>query len=252
MDSAGLRKCTAYSSYQYFCKAVDWVFPPECGGCGKVGSSWCPDCSSKLIRLQDPVCLKCGLPIPRIGICSSCKLNPFPFVSLRSISEYTEPMRSAIIRMKKHSDYGLGLSLSTYLVSMFHTLNWKIDAVIPVPINKSHLNMRGYNQTDLFAYPFSLAIHTPYRPKLISRIRETQSQVGLNALERYENVKGAFKADPFFTSGKNILIIDDVATTCSSISSCSEALLVAGAKSVYGITLARPIVSYTNIIPEGI
>jgi competence protein ComFC len=252
MDTAGLRMCTAYSAYQYFWKAVDWVFPPECGGCGKVGSSWCPDCSSKLIMLQDPVCLKCGLPIPKIGICSSCKLNSFPFESLRSISEYTEPMRSAIIRMKKHSDYDLGLSLSKYLVSMFHTLNWKIDAVVPVPINKSHLNMRGYNQTDLFAYPFSLAIHSPYRPKLISRIRETRSQVGLNALERYENVKGAFKADPFYTSGKKILIINDVATTCSSISACSEALLGAGAKSVYGITLARPIVSYTNIIPEGI
>jgi ComF family protein len=154
--------------------------------------------------------------------------------------------------MKKHSDYGLGLSLSKYLVSMFHTLNWKIDAVVPVPINKSHLKMRGYNQTELFAYPFSLAIYSPYRPKLISRIRETRIQVGLNALERYENVKGAIKADPFYSSGKIILIIDDVATTCSSISACSEALLAAGAKSVYGITLARPIVSNTNIIFEGI
>ena len=252
MDSAGLRRCTAYSAYQNFWKSVDWIFPPECGGCGKVGSSWCPDCSSKLLMLQEPVCPKCGLPIPKIGICSTCKRNAFPFESLRSISEYTEPIRSAIIRMKKHSDYGLGLSLSKYLVSIFRTLNWNIDAVVPVPINKSHLNMRGYNQTDLFAFPFSLAIHTPYRPKLISRIRETRSQVGLNTQERYENVRGAFKADPSYTSGKNILIIDDVATTWSSISACSEALLAAGAKSVYGITLARPIVSNTTIIPEGI
>jgi competence protein ComFC len=252
MNLAGLRKCTAYSAYHTFWKTVDWIFPPECGGCGKVGSSWCPDCSGKIILLHDPVCLKCGLPIPKTGICSSCMRTAFPFETLRSISKYTEPMRSAIIRMKKHSDYGLGLSLSIYLVSMFHTLNWKIDAVVPVPINKSHLNKRGFNQTDLFAYPFSLAIDSPYRPKLISRIRETRSQVGLNALERHENVKGAFKADPAYASGKNVLIIDDVATTCSSISACSEALLSAGAKTVYGITLARPIVSNANIIPEGI
>jgi competence protein ComFC len=252
MDLAGLYKCTAYSSYQIFWKSVDWVFPPECGGCGKVGLSWCLDCRNKLIVPQEFVCLKCGLPDSKTDFCSSCKRNAFALEYLRSISEYTEPMRSAIIRMKKHSDYGLGLSLSKYLVSMFHNLNRNIDAVVPVPINKSHLIMRGYNQTEMFTYPFSLAIHSPYRLTPISRIRETRSQVGLNALERYENVKGAVKAVPPYTSGNNVHIIDDVATTCSSISACSEALLSAGAKSVHGITLARPIFSNTNIIPKGI
>ena len=142
--------------------------------------------------------------------------------------------------------------MSKYLTSMYKTLQWEIDAVVPVPIRKNHINQRGYNQTDLFAFPFSLAINSPYFPRSFVRIWDIRSQIGLSANERRTIVKDASKADPTFVEGKNILIIDDVVTTDSSKTACSNALLQAGANSVYGIALARPILSNLDMIPDGV
>jgi ComF family protein len=135
------------------------------------------------------------------------------------------------------------------LIDLFSKLAWKVDLIVPLPISKGHLLQRGFNQTDLFAYPLSLSLGIPYQNKALKRIRETRSQVGLNAKERSENVSGAFKAETSHVMGKVVLVLDDVATTGSSISACANALKDAGAKRVYGLTLARPILKESQITP---
>lgn len=240
---------TASSAYQLIWKVADWVFPPYCAGCGKCGFSWCPDCAQKILPILEPVCTSCGLPITQKGICMKCQNSPPGFDSLRSCSEYAEPLRSAIIRLKVYPDYGLGLELSYHLIDLFSKLGWKVDLAIPLPISKDHFHQRGFNQTDLFAYPLSLNFAIPYQKNAVKRIRETRSQVGLSAKERSENVSGAFKAETSKVIGKAVLVIDDVATTGSSISACAIALKDAGATRVYGLTLARPILKESQITP---
>ena len=240
---------TASSAYQLIWKVADWVFPPNCAGCGCSGFSWCPDCALKISPILEPVCTICGLPEPDKGICAKCRNSPPHFDSLRSCSDYAEPLRSAIIKLKDYPDYGLGLALSYHLIDLFSKLAWKVDLIVPLPISKGHLLQRGFNQTDLFAYPLSLSLGIPYQNKSVKRIRETRSQVGLNAKERSENVSGAFKAETSLVMGKVVLVLDDVATTGSSISACANALKDAGAKRVYGLTLARPILKESQITP---
>lgn len=252
MNSAGLNQRAAFFAYQSLWKAVDWVYPPTCAGCGRLGFSWCPACDEELIQIQEPICSKCGLPCTAGALCEQCRKETHSYRALRSCAEYAEPLRSAILRMKDNPDYGLGLRLSHHLVSTFKKQDWKIDLVVPVPINEVHYRKRGYNQTDLFGYPFSLAIHSHYKPKVLSRIRQTRSQVGLTARERMENVTGAFKADASQVREKNVIIVDDVATTGSSISACAAALLEAGAREVFGITLARPFLGNSLQIPDGV
>ncbi len=252
MTSAGRSKRTAFSAYQQLWKATDWVFPPYCGGCGQGGSSWCLECQSKTSPIPEPVCNRCGLPITGSGECRKCRTNPPNFDSLRSFSEYTEPLRSAIIRMKTHPDYGLGLALSNHLITLYSRLVWEADLIVPVPISKDHSQQRGYNQTDLFAYPLALMLGFPYKSKAISRIRDTRSQVGLPATERALNVIGAFKADRSLVRGKRIIVVDDVATTGSSISACASALKDSGAVKVYGLTLARPILKDLHNLPADV
>jgi predicted amidophosphoribosyltransferase len=75
------------------------------------------------------------------------------------------------------------------------------------------------------------------------RIRETQSQVELSLPERKNNMKGAFKALHHHVQGKNIIVIDDVTTSDSTLEACASALLEAGATAVYGLTVARAILS---------
>jgi ComF family protein len=120
-------------------------------------------------------------------------------------------------------------------------MKWEIDLITPVPLGLARLAERGYNQSSLLARPLSLALHVPYRPQILSRVRETRSQVGLTAAERRENVSGAFVARSNGIMGRNVLLVDDVTTSGSTLDACAEALFTAGARQVYGLTLARAV-----------
>ncbi|MGE5224806.1 MAG: ComF family protein [Omnitrophica WOR_2 bacterium] len=125
------------------------------------------------------------------------------------------------------------------MINSLNQLKWKIDVVVPVPLGVARLAERGYNQAALLARPVSLGMGLSYSSKALFRIRETRSQVELKASERKSNVKGAFQARSELVDGKHVLVIDDVATTGSTLGECARALLEAGAAQVVGFTLAR-------------
>ena len=113
------------------------------------------------------------------------------------------------------------------------------DTIIPIPLGDKRLIERGYNQVGIFAYPLSLNLKVKYSPRALRRIRETKPQVGLSAADRKINVRNAFQANRDFVFGKNILLVDDVATTGSTLSSAADAIMNAGAKKVVALTCAR-------------
>jgi predicted amidophosphoribosyltransferase len=121
------------------------------------------------------------------------------------------------------------------------SLNWKIDLLIPAPLGKKRLKERGYNQVGLVAKPLAYEVGLGYAPKALWKVRETRSQVGLSISQRGENVFDAYQADPVIVKRKSILLMDDVATTGSTIQSCTQALLNAGAQEVYALTIARAL-----------
>jgi predicted amidophosphoribosyltransferase len=86
-----------------------------------------------------------------------------------------------------------------------------------------------------------MALGIKYVPKGLVRVRETRSQVGLTKQERRDNVHDAFKASTSRVKGKTILVMDDVATTGSTLSSSAEALYSSGAKEIYALTVARAL-----------
>jgi predicted amidophosphoribosyltransferase len=98
---------------------------------------------------------------------------------------------------------------------------------------------RGYNQAELLATTFCHAVGLPLQPTWMERTRETRQQVGLGPSERHTNVAGAFSAAQA-VAGQHLLLIDDVYTTGSTLRACAAAALAAGAKAVYGLTLAQP------------
>lgn len=134
----------------------------------------------------------------------------------------------------------MGDSLAAQMTSFVRELGWPIDMIIPVPLGKRRRKERGYNQVAMIATPLALALEIKYASKGLVRRKETRSQVGLTKSERRENVHLAFQAGVDVT-GKIILVMDDVSTTGSTLSSSAEALYSSGAKDVYALTVARAL-----------
>jgi competence protein ComFC len=230
-----------YRINQYLWSSLDWLFPPVCGGCGRKGFRWCPDCRQRVQLVPGPICRICGLPLSHPGLCKNCHKMPPRIEAIRSWAIYAGPIRQAMHSLKYHRNVALGDALAPYLAEFVKKLEWPVDLVVPVPLGRQRIKERGYNQVGLLAFPLSCLQNWNYSSRLLRRVRETRSQVGLSAMERRANMAGAFTADPALASGKVILLVDDVATTGATLAACSEALLEAGAKMVYALTLARAL-----------
>lgn len=222
-------------------KFLDVLFPPKCAGCGKWGDRYCPTCFEKTTLIQYPICQICGdsLRDKHGVICIRCRNQPVAFAAIRSWGNFSDPLQGAIHNLKYRQDRGLGEVLAQPLIALLNRYGWKIDSIIPVPLDSARHKERGYNQAALIARPISWSTEIPYSEECLVRDRITQQQVGLSISERQENMAGAFKADSNLVAGKNLLVVDDVITTGSTINACAFALINAGATKVYGLTLAR-------------
>jgi ComF family protein len=156
---------------------------------------------------------------------------------------YSGPIKEAIHSLKYDRNIGAGLALANHLMGMYDQSGWHVDMIIPVPISHERFRERGYNQTSLLAYPLALYARIPYKPKALHRLKNTPTQTGLSARERQKNLLGAFIANPLMVSKANILVVDDVATTGSTLEACSQALVNAGARDVYCFTLAKTLLT---------
>lgn len=193
-----------------------------------------------------PFCGKCGTPTNGADTCKKCSTDPPAYCMMRSWAVFDSPIQDALHTIKYRGNIGLGESLALQMADYLHSLKWQLDIMIPVPLGKLRLKERGYNQVALVAQPLAYHIGLSYAPKALWKSRETRSQVGLNVSQRQHNVHGAYQADPDVVKGKSILLMDDVATTGSTILSCTDALISSGARNVYAVTIARAL-SHHNL-----
>jgi len=233
-----------YQIYNLFWHLVDLVFPPQCGGCNDLGVRWCKKCQQDTKVIEPPICKICGQVVQADDVCTRCKAEPPNYRAVRAWAEFDGPIRNAIHDLKYKKNIVLGGTFAQYLVKLFDHTNWSIDFVVPVPLGRERQKERGYNQAALLAQPLAQELQLLYNPNILRRIKETQSQVDLSFAERQNNVKDAFQAAQQDIQGKSILIIDDVTTSGSTINACADALMKVGSKSVYGLTVARPVYGF--------
>ncbi len=238
----------AYRAYQFIWESLDWLYPPTCGGCGTPGTRWCAECAAKTPEITQQICPICGNPNLNNNPCQRCQASRPHFAALRSYTVYSGSIREAVHRLKYQRDIGLGEMLSRLMINSLGKLNWSLDIITSVPLGLVRFRERGYNQATLLARPIALYMELPFSTKLITRARETQSQVGLSVVERRQNMEGAFRAAKKRVQGKNILVVDDVATSGATLNACAKALKDEGAANVYGFSLARAIFTPENEI----
>jgi ComF family protein len=160
---------------------------------------------------------------------------------MRSWAVFDFPVQNALHTLKYRRNMGIGDAIARQMAGFVQSLQWDVDMLVPVPLGKKRLKERGYNQVALVARPLAYELGLQYAPQGLWKSRETRSQVGLNVSQRRKNVSKAYQAERKVVSGRSILLMDDVATTGSTIQSGAEALLSAGAREVYAATIARAL-----------
>lgn len=151
------------------------------------------------------------------------------------------PLRDLIHSLKYHDHFEIGEYLGSLLGKLQKPLFDKlpVDLIIPVPLHKLRLVERGYNQSLEIAKGLARVVGVPIEDKAASRSKATHQQVAShNRRERELNMRGAFKVDhPIRIAGKNVLIVDDVITTGSTVRTLADELMRAGASSVHAASI---------------
>jgi competence protein ComFC len=217
---------------------ADLFFPQRCVGCERRASDLlCRDCFEALPRVERPVCARCGTPTAfETFVCDECKGVDFGFESARAPLRY-EGVGEEIVHSLKYRGYTTVVDrLAAPLMTGVLDRDERFDAVVPVPLHRSRLRRRGFNQAELLARGVAAGLDAPVSDTL-QVVRKTRDQVELSAAERRANVEGAYAARGRLR-GK-ILLVDDVFTTGATTNECAKTLLRAGADEVHAVSLCR-------------
>ncbi|MCX6213214.1 ComF family protein [Spirosoma sp.] len=227
--------------YLLFADFVDLLYPTLCVGCAK-----------SLGFNEGVLCTKCRINLPETyqhrKPYNDNLLNKFAGkVPVRFVTSFVYFKKGGIVQKLIHKIkykgqkevakeigcwYGYQLASESELLT-------EVDLFIGVPLHKSRLRQRGYNQADWIAKGLSEALNIPVAEDVLICRKFKDSQTRKNRLQRWENVKTVFSVqDASKVSGKNIALVDDVLTTGATLEACAVELLKSGCKSVGFITLA--------------
>ncbi len=213
------------------------VHPAICAACGKDCQQFlCSSCSNEILPIDiNKCCRYCGVPFPspgtREGICSSCKAPGLNFTRHRSYTFYSGNMKRIIKKFKYSKIYGLDYVLAGFLDKTYrrYFTHESIDYIETVP----------GEHTKKLAKIFSKIVKIPFKGNII-KIRDTRRQSGLDLGARRINILDAFKLKNCLAyRDKNILILDDVWTTGSTLKEICRIVHRGGARKVFLLTLAR-------------
>jgi ComF family protein len=235
---------------------LDLLFPPLCLGCrALVGEpGFCADCWSRITFLDGPGCACCGLPfavaVDGDMVCAGCLAAPPAFDKARAIMAYDDKSRDAVLALKHADRLDLVPGFTRWLNRTGQALLEDSDVIVPVPLHRSRLWRRRYNQSAELARRLATAWQRVYEPFALVRSRATASQGAMTgAKARRRNVMGAFKVpDATRVRGKRVLLLDDVLTTGATVQACTRALKRAGAKQVHVLVLARVVKAQDMLI----
>lgn len=211
--------------------ALDFIFPPVCGFCGKLGEGY--------------LCTKCREDI----IHSDIYLNQLDLYQDKSIFidehfylfSYEEPIREKILQYKFEDKAYLASTIYEFFMNNEKLYGFlkKYDIIIPIPISSNRKRERGYNQSELLARKISRMASIPIEMQVLKKVKHNQPQSSLNRQQRKQNVKNVYKVqNELKIQNKKILLFDDIYTTGSTANECARMLKMNGSSTVGILTIA--------------
>ena len=231
---------------KFFREIVSLFFPTRCAICAKEGEIFCRDCLALVSLLDNARCPGCGsykINLPG-EFCPICK-REFHLDGLISATVYTDPFIKKMISLFKYPPFAKDLAKSfTFLIISQLKLqdnNFSEFILSYIPLDRASLRHRGFNQSKLLAQELGKSLNLPVY-ELLEKIKKTKPQKNLNKEERKENIQNAFcvsKDAKEFVQNKKIIVVDDVYTTGATLNEAARVLKQAGAKKIWGMTVAR-------------
>lgn len=227
---------------------LDILFPKRCVGCGKTGSYFCPSCIQN-IKQSDLVCPFCEK-LSLGGVVHPICKRKYGLDGLWYLGVFEDPLRKAIQKLKykfitELADVLVDLTIeywarySPFILDEVKKNRGQDWVVTAVPLHKKRQNWRGFNQSELIAQIFAQKLGLKYE-NVLERTKNTKQQAKLASHLRKQNIKNAFALTKNCElSTKNLILVDDVWTTGSTLKECCFVLKKNGAKKVWGLTLAR-------------
>ncbi len=218
---------------------LDVLYPLECAGCGGSGKIICDRCVEELPSLVSPYCRVCAAH-SEFELCQACAQSGRRFDGVRAPYRYEGTIRQAILAMKYGGIRAAASQLGDMLAEYLEVNPLPGDLMGPVPMHRTRLRERGYNQAELLARRVAGRCDVPYQNDLLARTRRVDPQASMtSAVSRASNAADSVTVPRLSeVHGARIILVDDVATTGSTLDACAGALKDAGVASVWCLTLA--------------
>lgn len=225
----------------YFLEELVDSYKITCASCGVDvfdDSGFCSFCKAQLPFNDGKTCVVCGVKI--LGdedCCGQCTKSKVLFDRAISSFDYVGIMRR-IIKNLKYGNYPyVAKVLATYMAKTLMESGLQVDVVVAVPLTERTQKLRGYNQAELLAREICHITGLPLVEDVLIKIKETPQQEKLSLKERRKNLLGAFSVtDGSVFAGKNVLVVDDVKTTGTTLNRIAKILKKNKAKAVFGLT----------------
>jgi len=236
---------------------IDLIYPPRCLICqaflqdqntvqGGQDIPFCQTCFKEFTPIKSPICSLCGRPFSdgteQDRICEECLRKRPSYDIARAPYLYDGALMTAIHELKYAQRSHLADSLGSLLALFAQTCIGELrgSLVMPVPLHPKRLRARGFNQSLLLARCVASKTGAELDFLSLRRTKFTKPQTELSSEERKKNVRKAFEVvKPEVVKKRTILLVDDVATTGSTLNECAKALKRAGADRVLCLVLAR-------------
>lgn len=217
-----------------------WCFRPQCAACGILSvDALCGDCQASL----DPVgagCPLCAEPTGVAATCRRCRLAPLPLDRVVAPWRFGGQLAIAIRRLKFAGATHVARTLAPLWAPVLAAAVAEHDAlVVPVPLHWRRRFSRGFDHAWLLAHHACALAQLPPPLPALRRTRHAPPQSKLTAAERRDNLVAAFAVRRGDVAGRAVILVDDVVTTCATLTACALPLRAAGATAVIGLALAR-------------